>query len=178
MALGYIRSELSLKIFILYILKTYDADMTLEEIFFVASVDACVNFFELCGACESICNTKQIALTAPETYKFLPAGNSSLDAYLSEVPPSVRRAARKTILKLKANKKNTENVRTETIILDKGQIIERLILSDGKREVFKLDLSVVNLSQASEIEYKFKKNPERIYNAILDAILEDDGILG
>ena len=65
-------------------------------------------------------------------------------------------------------------VRAEILPRDDGAHTLRLILDDDKGNIMTLDLLTVSEEQAGRLAEKFRTHPERLYDSILQVLLETE----
>jgi len=170
---GYIRDELDLKFLLLYVLSNVAEPVAFDDLMDMARIDENSGYMEYADAYYGLIDSGHAEM-AENKAVISKKGRDALKIYDNRLPSSVRRKAQQSILKTVARIKREACIMCETAEKDK-HLVTSLRLCDGEDELMRLDMLVVNMPQAAALEGNFRANAERIYNAVLDALLKDYG---
>ena len=92
----------------------------------------------------------------------------------SSLAYSVRRKCDRNLAKVNGVLRRDAQVRAEILPRDDGAHTLRLILDDDKGNIMTLDLLTVSEEQAGRLAEKFRTHPERLYDSILQVLLETE----
>ncbi len=171
---GFIRTKEEIKFLILYAL-----GFLTEPVNFDAVVDICTwcddgfGYFELSEAFHELVDTGHLneRQTAGEAvYLITERGREAAAVFEKNLPFTVREAAQKSALRVVRKQRRDAAIYTAV----KGFAENDLIVTLSMEEVFSLHMHVVSRAQAALLEKNFKKNAEKMYQTILNALIEDD----
>jgi hypothetical protein len=77
------------------------------------------------------------------------------------------------VLRTMARLRQDAAVTVETTQKDDKTLITSMKMSDGRDEIIRIDMLVVNRAQAVMLEKNFRKNAGVIYNAVLETLLKE-----
>lgn len=169
---GYIRDKLDIKFLILFVMSEIDRPVGADDILDTVFVDEAMGYFDTSEAFYEMEESGHIN-KFPEGYMISEKGKAALDAYSDRLPPSVKRKAQQAVLKTMARLKRENSISCSTDERDPGNLVTTMRINDGKDELLRVDMLVVNRQQAALLENNFRNNPEKIYNAIINALLRD-----
>jgi len=168
---GYIRDELDLKFLFLYVLSNAGGPVSFDDLLEMVAIDEVANYMECADAYYGLVESGHVEETGGKA-AISQRGRDALKAYDNRLPSSVRRKAQQSVMKTAARMRREACVACETKVRGR-HLVTSMSMSDGDDEMMRLELFVVNRSQAALLEGNFKANAERIYNAVLDALLKD-----
>ncbi len=170
---GFIRTKDDIKFLVLYAL-----GFLTEPISFDAVVDICTwcddgfGYFELSDAFSDLVRTGHLLESEGEggpVYAITQRGREASDLFEKKLPFTVREAAQKSALRVVRRQRRDAAVRTEVRELDENDLVVTLKMED----VFSVEMHVVSRAQASLLERNFKANAEKMYQTLLNALIED-----
>jgi len=169
---GYIRDKLDLMFLILFVLNSINEPVSFDDILEMALLDESIGYFDCSEAFYDMVERGHIEET-DEGYIISKRGKDVLLSYDNRLPSSVRRHAQRAVLKTAARLKREACISSEMVERGPNNFTSSMRLSDGVDEIMRLDMLVVNRSQASMLENNFKNHADEIYNAVLAALLKD-----
>lgn len=168
---GFIRTKEDIKFLVLYAMQFLDFPVTFESV-----VDICTwcddgfNYFELQEAFREMVETGHIA-DAPSDgeplYVITEDGCEAARLFEGNLPYTVREAAQASALRVVRQLRRDAALSTAVEKRADNDLIVQLSMQD----VFSLRMNVVSRAQASMLERNFRKNAEKIYNVLLDALI-------
>ena len=168
---GFIRTKEDIKFLVLYAMQFLDFPVTFESV-----VDICTwcddgfNYFELQEAFHEMVDTGHIAQAPPDgetLYVITEEGCEAAKLFESNLPYTVREAAQASALRVVRQLRRDAALSTAVDVRAENDLVVQLAMHD----VFSLRMNVVSRAQASMLERNFRKNAEKIYNALLDALI-------
>ena len=168
--IGYIQSDLDLKLLILYIMDRAAAPITFNQLLELALCDAGVDYFSLTQAVSHLVETEHLTLE-DEHYTITEKGIRNSDTVESSLPYSVRSKASKLVAPIEEKMRRAAMITAKHSVNDDGCFVQ-LALSDGKGEIFNLRLLVADEAQANVIEKNFRDDAENYYLRIAELLSE------
>ncbi|MCI8857572.1 MAG: DUF4364 family protein [Clostridiaceae bacterium] len=170
---GFIRTKEDIKFLILYAM-----GFLTEPVSFDAVVDICTwcddgfGYFELSEAFQELVGTghlREYEESEGAQYAITPRGREAAEVFEKKLPFTVREAAQKSALRVVRKQRRDAAIRTEVTEAAENDFIVTLTME----EVFSLDMHVVSRAQASLLEKNFRGNAEKMYQTILNALIQD-----
>ena len=170
---GFIRDKLEIKFLVLYILTRAVEPLDFSTLTDLTMCDEGVDYFQYVEALSELVKTDHLKLLEDELYIITEKGVKNGAICESSLPYSVRMHVDHEISLLNAQlRRNTQVRASRTPRPDSGFTV-RLSLNDDFENVMTLDLLAPNEAQAQRLEDCFRRNPEKIYNAVITAVLAD-----
>lgn len=173
MRYGFIRSKEDIKFLVLYSMGFLEFPVNFEAI-----VDICTwcddgfSYFELQEAFHEMVDTGHIVCTGEETkptYSITETGRETAKLFENSLPYTVRESAQASALRVVRELRRHAAIVTGVEPRADNDFIVNLDLED----VFSIKMHVVSRSQASLLERRFRQNAEKIYNVLLEALIQD-----
>lgn len=171
--IGYIQSELDIKLLVLYIMDRVAAPIGFFTLIDLAMCDEGVDYFLLTRAITHLVETGHLTLT-DELYAITDKGRRNSEICESSLPFSVRSKCDKRLRELNDTLRREAQVRSSISDRDDGGYTLTLSLDDDGGNLFTLDLLVGSHERAEHLSHRFKENPEGLYRGILDALKQID----
>lgn len=169
---GFIHEKLDIKILILFILRRLSAPVTLERLTELAMCDSGISYFDFTDCVAELTATEHLRLE-DDKYSLTAKGRRNGEITEINLPYSVRMKAEISTSVLRAEQNRDAMIKTShTQNPDGGGCSVKLSLSDGVGEIVSMELFAVSDNQALDLERGFRKNAERIYNVLIELILE------
>ena len=169
---GFIHTKEEIKFLILYAM-----GFLTEPVSFDAVVDICTwcdegfGYFELSEAFHELVDTGHLSEEKGESlFSITGLGREAAAVFEKNLPFTVREAAQKSALRVVRKQRRDAAIRTSVTEVSENDLIVTLSMED----VISLDMHVVSHAQASLLEKNFKANAERIYQTILNALIEGE----
>ena len=169
---GFIREKLEIKILILFILRRLSAPVSLDVLTDLTMCDDGISYFDFAESVNELVESEHLRF---EDGKYSPTAKGKRNGEITEVnlPYSVRQKAEKKTSALRAEQNRDAMIKTSHTVKPDGACTVTLALSDGVGEIVNMELFAANEQQAIELEQGFRKNAEKIYNAVIKLILEE-----
>lgn len=163
--IGYIQSDLDLKLLVLYILDHAAAPITFNQLHELALCDAGVDYFSLTQAVDHLVETEHLTLQN-ERYTITEKGHRNSEICLETLPFSVRRRCDENLITVNEQLRREAQIRSELLPRPDGTFTVRLALDDDAGNLFTLELLTPNEAQGLQLIERFKAAPERMYSAL------------
>ncbi len=170
---GGLRTRSDIGILICYILATVEKPFCKEDIIAVICDNGIANYFETSAAVADLEKCGNIVSTDPETELYTVTDNGKLIAHQlhSSLPSVIRKKAITATLNLLAKRKIEDENPVTIQKADGGGYNVHFRITDGVRDLMSFTVFIPDLSQANTVKQNFHKNPERIYQIMLAAIV-------
>lgn len=171
---GYIRTKDEIKFLVLYAMQHLTEAVTYDVV-----IDLCTwcddgfGYFELSEAWVELLRTGHVA-EAPHDdeailYEITPKGREAAELFERQLPFTVRESARRSALRVVRQLHRDAAIHTSVSEQSPGQLVVTLALDD----VFSINMNVVSRSQAALLEKNFKAHAEKMYDVLLNALIDD-----
>ena len=174
MPMGFIQSELDLKLLVLYIMSRVAGPVTFLQLLELALCDEGVDYFSLTEAVGHMVETGQLERDEEQHYSITDKGRRNSEICESSLPYSVRLRCDKNISIINRKLRRKSQVRASTEVRDNGTYTVQLNLDDDMGSVMDLKLMVVREDMAKVLSERFLKSPEKLYSKVMDLLLTDD----
>lgn len=165
---GLIHEKLDIKILILYALRRLSGPADIGMLCDICQCDAGVGYFELSECLGELVDAGQVS-SGEDGYLITGKGLKNAETVDSSLPYSVRRSADRLISKAEAQLSRMSMVNAAVENTGGGCYL-KLSLSDGKGELMNLRILCSDEKQATAIKKNYKRNAEKIYMKIIEAI--------
>lgn len=172
---GFIRTKEEIKFLILYAMGFLSEPVTFEAV-----VDICTwcddgfGYFELSEAFYDMVRTGHVSedkSSGGPLYAITEKGRETSKLFEKKLPFSVREAAEKSALRVVRKMRRDAAIRTGVTENGPADLTVTLTMED----VFSINMNVVSRQQASILEKNFKQNAEKMYQILLNALIQDYG---
>ena len=172
-AFGFIREKIDIKILILFIMRRLAAPIDFEQLTDLTMCDGGISYFDYAECVNELVDTEHLRLKDGK-YSLTAKGRRNGAATEVNLPYSVRLAVEKTTADVRAVQNRDAMIKTTHTVNKDGSFTVTLAMSDGLGDVLSMDLFAANEQQALALEKGFRKNAEKIFNGILEMILEEN----
>lgn len=171
---GFIHTKEEIKFLILYAM-----GFLTEPVNFDAVVDICTwcdegfGYFELSEAFHELVGTGHLIeekQTGESLFSITDRGREAAVVFENNLPFTVREAAQKSALRVVRKQRRDAAIRTSVTEVSENDLIVALTMED----VFSLEMHVVSHAQASLLERNFKANAEKMYQTILNTLIDEE----
>lgn len=171
--LGFIRSEMELKVLILYILRRLPEAASREELTDVTLLtDSAINYFDFSECMTDLVRTGHVE-KSEENYSVTDKGRENGEAMESTLPYSVRVRADKAAAALSDIQRRRAMIKAGHEMRSRGGFTVHLSMSDGVGPILDLRLLTADEKQTAKIEANFKKNAEKLYQKLVELLASD-----
>ena len=170
--IGYIQSDLDLKLLVLYIMTRIAAPITFLQLLELCLCDSGVDYFSLTQAVNHLVETEHLTLDG-EHYSITDKGRHNSRICESSLPYSVRRRCDSNLAVINAQLRLDAQVQGSLIPHSDGTCTVSLSLDDDAGSLLKLELMIPSQPHAQYLVDQFKAHPEQVYNGVINALLAD-----
>ena len=163
---GFIQSELDLKLLVLYIMARAAGPITFLQLLDLALCDAGVDYFSLTQAVEHMVETGQLS-KEDERYSITEKGRRNSEICENSLPYSVRMHCDENLVNVNEALRREAQVQTKILENEDGTSTLHLQLNDVGSPLLALDLLVPGPAQAITMSQKFQADPAGLYHAIV-----------
>ncbi len=170
---GFIHDKLDIKFLILYLMDRVAGPVDFAALAELTFCDDGVAYFDFAESVAELVDTGHLALEDGQ-YVITDKGRRNGKICESSLAYSVRRKCDRNLAKLNAVLRRNAQVRSEILPREDGSVTLRLILDDDKGNLMTLDLLTVSEEQAGQLADRFRAQPEKLYENILQTLLEPE----
>ncbi len=171
--LGFIHSEMELKVLILFILRRLPERAAFQELTDMTLLtDGAIEYFDFTESLSDLVRTGHVDKN-DEGYLVTEKGRVNGEAMESSLPYSVRVRAEKAAETLANLQRRRGMIEASHRMRNRGGFTVHLAMSDGLGPVLSMDLLTGDDKQSAVIEENFKKNAEKLYGKIVELLLEE-----
>jgi len=170
---GFIHGKLDIKFLILYLTARTAAPVDFPTLTDLVLCDDGVDYFEFAEALAELVSSEHLHLE-DEHYEITDKGRLNGAACESSLPYSVKRRCNVNLARVNSILRRNAQVQAQTIPRPDGSLTVRMTLDDEHGNLMAIELLCVNQDQANRLSEGFRTKPERVYNEVLDALLETD----
>ncbi len=170
---GFIHDKLDIKFLILYLMDRVAGPVDFAALAELTFCDDGVEYFDFAESVAELVDTGHLAIQ-DERYVITDKGRRNGKICESSLAYSVRRRCDRNLAKLNAVLRRNAQVRSEILPREDGSVTLRLILDDDKGNLMTLDLLTVSEEQAGQLADRFRAQPEKLYENILQTLLETE----
>ena len=168
---GFIHEKIEIKILILFILSRMREPVTFEVLTELAMCDDGISYFDFAESVAELVRTEHL-LFEDNKYSLTPKGMRNGEITESSLPYSVRMKAEAGATGLRAALSRNSMIKTSRDCGSEGVCTVKLSLSDGIGDIVTMELFAANEQQAQALENGFRKNAEKVYNALIRMMLQ------
>lgn len=163
---GFIQSELDLKLLVLYIMANTAGPITFLQLLELALCDAGVDYFSLTQAVEHMVETGQLS-KEEDRYAITDKGRRNSEICESSLPYSVRMHCDENLVKVNEALRREAQVQTDVLDNEDGTCTLRLRFNDVGSPMLTADLLVPDRTQALAMANRFQEDPAGLYHSII-----------
>lgn len=167
MPMGFIQSELDLKLLVLYIMSRVAGPVTFLQLLELALCDEGVDYFSLTEAVGHMVETGQLERDEEQHYSITDKGRRNSEICESSLPYSIRMRCDENLVRLNDVLKRAALVQTDLKPNGDGTCTVRLFFSDDSGPLMDLKLLSPSLRQGQLLSARFHDTPESIYHNIM-----------
>ena len=164
--MGFIQSDLDLKLLVLYIMSRVAAPITFLQLLELALCDAGVDYFSLTQAVDHMVSTGHLD-KEEDRLVITERGRRNSEICQSSLPYSVRLRCDENLVKVNDALMREAQVQTDLLPNDDGTCTVRLFLADDSSPLMELKLLAPSMAQGEALSARFKEAPEQLYHQIM-----------
>lgn len=173
--MGFIHDKLDIKFLVLYLMARVAGPVDFTTLAELSFCDDGVSYFDFAEALAELVDTGHLEMQEDERYVITEKGKRNGAICESSLAFSVRQKCEANLAQINAILRRDAQIRTETFPReDGGGVTLRLILDDDKGNLMTLDMLTVSQDQAGRLAERFREQPERLYQNILQLLLEGE----
>lgn len=167
------------KLLLLYILEKIDMPMENAQITQFVLENNYMNYFSTQQYLSELIDSKFIEViytknNSKKSYKLSDSGKSTLAYFDNRIPTKMKKEIDSKYEKKKKQLINETQIVSDYYKKSESQYIINLKVIEKDINLFSLSLNVVSNKQAKKICDNWKKNPDQIYQKILDMLVNDE----
>ena len=171
---GFIHDKLDIKMLVLYLMARLAAPVEFDQLTELSLCDAGVDYFDYAQSVSELVESGHLTLR-DDHYSITDKGRSNSAACESSLPYSVRHKCNQNLARVNTALRRNAQVRGEQRRNDDGSVVARMTLDDDGGNLMTIELLCPSTEQAGRLITAFRAKPERVYNEVLSAILDQDG---
>lgn len=168
---GFIHDKLDIKFLILYLMNRVAAPVDFTTLADLTFCDDGVEYFDFAESVAELVQTGHLR-QEDDRYTITEKGRRNGKVCESSLAFSVRQKCDRNLARVNGVLRRDSQVRTELLPRDDNGVTLRLILDDDKGNIMTLDMLTVSEEQASQLAEKFRAHPEKLYESILQVLLD------
>ena len=170
---GFIHEKLEIKILILFILRRLPEPITLVVLTELTMCDDGISYFDFADCVAELVESENLRLEGNK-YSLTEKGARSGEITENNLPYTVRMKAEKSTSALRAALNRNAMIKSNHTQNPDGGCTVTLSMSDGIGDIVSIELFAANDRQALDLEKGFRVKAEKIYNMLIEAILDDE----
>lgn len=171
--IGFIQSELDLKLLVLYIMARTAQPVTFPQLLDLALCDAGVDYFSLTQAVEHMVETGQLS-REEEHYSITDKGRRNSEICESSLPYSVRMHCDENLVRLNDALRREAQVQTSVQDREDGTCTLSLEFSDASSPLLTLSLLAPDRVAALSMAQSFRHDPVGFYHALISLLQKEE----
>jgi hypothetical protein len=170
---GFVHDKLEIKFLILYILARVIEPVPFDTVLDLTMCDDAIDYFDFSECLQDLVKTEHLTLSEDGLYAITDKGRRNSKICESSLAYSVRLRCDKNLVDWNRKLRRNSQVRAAYAQRPNGTYTVKLNLDDDMGSVMELSLMVVREDMAKAVAARFRQAPERIYNQILNILLND-----
>ena len=171
--IGFIQSELDLKLLVLYIMARTAGPITFLQLLDLALCDAGVDYFSLTQAVDHMVATGQLSREG-DLYTITEKGRRNSEICENSLPYSVRMHCDENLVKVNDSLRRDAQVQTKISDNGDGTCTLRLQFNDENSPLLDLNLLVPGPAQAIAMSHRFREDPAALYQAVVQLLTKTE----
>lgn len=168
---GFIHGKLDIKFLVLYLMARVAAPVDFVTLTDLTMCDDGVDYFEFAEAVAELVETGHLQLE-DDHYAITEKGRLNGAACESSLPYSVKRRCNENLARVNGVLRRNAQVRSDILPREDGSLTVRVTLDDEQGNLMTIEMLCVTQDQAERIAKGFQARPERVYNEVLEALLD------
>jgi len=168
---GFIHERIERKVLILFIMRRLPEPVTLDVLADLTMCDDAVSYFDATESIAKLVETKHLRFEDGK-YSITALGVRNGETLEKNLPYPIKQRVEASTALIRANHDRDTMIKTKQTKSGENARKVTLSLSDGLGEIVSMELLAVNEKQANDFEKGFRKNAEKIYQTIIEMLLE------
>jgi len=173
---GFIREKHEIKFLILYAMTFLDFPVSEASLIDICLIDDAFGYLEFAEAFRELVDTGHIQKSAGEKeneFLITEKGRDAAGIFEKQLKASVRERAQRSAIRVIRKLRRNAGIKTAVKEGEKNTFQVTLSICDGSEDILSVGIMVGNREQSLMLERNFKKNAEKIYNAVLNDLLRE-----
>ncbi|MCQ2354398.1 MAG: DUF4364 family protein [Clostridia bacterium] len=171
---GFVHGMLDSKCLILFILDRALYPVDAQKIYELCLQDDCVNYFDILQALPQMVETGHLKVDEKNRYEITEKGRETNAITADEIAYPVMLRAKDAVERFNREIRRSNFVKTEILARKDDEYAVLMGLDDDISSLLSLELMAPSLKQARVLSKAFEKKAERVYQAIMEILLEDE----
>jgi len=171
--IGFIQSELDMKLLVLYIMSHAAEPITLFQLLEIAMCDAGVDYFSLTQAVTHMVETGQLERSG-DRYAITDKGRRNIEICENSLPYSVRLHCDESLVQMNRLLRQEAQLQTALSPNDDGTYTLHLCLNDVDTPLLKLDLLVPDPAHGETMVKNFRADPAGLYLHLTHLLMKQE----
>ena len=159
---------------ILYVAARLNAPVGLQDLYALAYQDDRLSYFDVCTAVPALVASGHLAQVG-QGYEITEKGRTDCAATEDSLAYPVRQRAEKAVERFNREAHRSKFIKTRLTTTAAGETAVQLRLDDEQGSLMRLELTAPNPAQAAKLRDAFQKKAERLYQRIMEELLENLG---
>jgi len=168
---GFIHEMIERKVLILFIMRRLPEPVTLEVLADLTMCDDAISYFDVTDSIARLIETEHLKLEDGK-YSITPLGIRNGEILEKNLPYPIKQRVEASTALIRANQNRDTMIKTQQISTGENEYKVALSLSDGLGEIISMELIAASEKQATDFEKNFRKNAEKIYQTIIEVLLD------
>lgn len=170
---GYIHGKIDTKLLILCFLSNLqNQSASFDHLTELSIVDGAVDYFDFCEALAELTESGHVSKDEDGRYRATAKGLENYRLCEDDFVSSVRHKTEKLAADVVNRLQRSELIHCSSEQRENGDYTVHMRLNDLEDNILAIDMMVASAQQAKQLKENFQKNAEKIYNAVLKAMLE------
>lgn len=171
---GFVRDMLDIKVLILFIMDKALYPVDAQKIYELCLQDECVNYFKVLEALPQMVETEHLKVDENGYYEITDKGRQTNVVTADAIAYPVMLRATAAVERFNREIRRSNFVKTEILQRKDNEFAVLMGLDDDISSLLSLELMAPSMKQARVLSKAFEKKAERIYQTIMDILLEDE----
>ena len=170
--LGFIHDMMDVKVLILYVTARADYPMSCQEIYEVCYQDECLSYFDVCTALPEMVESGHLTETE-ERYTITEKGRQDGTLTEDSIAFTVKQRAENAVMRFNRQLRRSSFVKTRILPREDDSFTVMMTLDDETGNLMNLELMAPSRRQALRLASLFEQKAEKVYNLVIEQLLEE-----
>ena len=171
---GFVQDKLEIKFLILYIAARVIEPVPFDTVWDLTLCDDAIDYFDFSECLRDLVDTGHLTLSEDGLYAITEKGLRNSKICESSLAYSVRLRCDKNVEEWNRKLRRKNQVRSSYEQRPNGTFTVKLSFEDDMGELLNLRLMTPREDMAKAVTARFQKAPEKLYNALLSLLLQDE----
>lgn len=171
---GFIHDMMDVKVLILFVAARTNYPLSKQEIYELCYQDECLSYFDVCTAIPEMVASGHMEQLAEDSYQITEKGREDGAVTADSIAFTVRQRAENAVDRFNRQLRRSSYVKTQVIPRENGEFSVVMSLDDDVDNLMTLELVAPNQRQAIRLVNLFKEKAEKVYNATMKVLLDEE----